>query len=273
MQPAVFKAVPFNDAWINHEKIDIHAIYRRPILDDMGEQKIVDGVPQWDLTGGLPVRRHLDWRKKGFEYVTLADAKSLSNKLVIKGLIDAGYNPKDFIMLQNRMVGATPWNPALYLACQQQIDRGQMDKLRELVEKLGSEAVTEIKRLDNPAFELPAYLRGIAPGGHVTVPATPATAAPVITRQAAPVRLGPEVGDTRTLPCANERCGKPLPETAYGSPEAPGKAFCSEACLATALPKVAKNSLIGRQRRKDAKRGAHRVPRAAAPAASGEVPA
>ncbi len=258
MQPAVFKAVPFNEAWINHEKIDIHAIYRRPILDDVGEQKVVDGVPQWDLTGGLPVRRHLDWRKKGFEYVTLADAKSLGNKLVLKGLIEAGLDPKDFIMLRNRVVGATPWNPALYLQSQAQIDRGQMDKLRQLVEKLGSEAVTEIKRMDNPQYDLPAYLRDIPPGGHVVVPGTPAPA-PVATRPARPVRLGPEVGDERPVPCTT--CGGSLPDPAFASPELPGAFFCTQACLDRALPKAAKKSMVGRQRRKTAKAGGTKVPR------------
>lgn len=169
-QPAVFKAVPFDEAWIASDKIDVHAIYRRPILDDLGEQAVdKNGVPQWDLTGGLPVRRHYDWRRKGFEYVTLADGESLAK--VAPLLRKQGLNASDFIMLRNRVVGATPWNPALYLASQQSVDRAQFDQLRTLVERLGSDVVLEVQRASNPGFQLPAHLRDIPPGGKAKAPA------------------------------------------------------------------------------------------------------
>jgi hypothetical protein len=208
-QPAEFKAVPFNPEWINHDKIDIHAIYRRPILDDTGEHALDDhGVPRWDLTGGLPVRRHQDWLKKGFEYVTLANPGALGNKVVVQLLRQAGHEPRDFIMLRNRMVGATPWNPQLYLASQSRRDRAQSDDLRDLVEKLGSEAVRDVIRAtrNDPGFELPAHLQHIAAGGTVRLP-TPA----------------------------------PTPTPAPAAP-------------APALPRVAKNSLAGRQRKKAARK-------------------
>lgn len=177
MQPAEFKAVPFDEAWIASDKIDVHAIYRRPILDDLGEQaRDAHGVPQWDLTGGLPVRRHFDWRRKGFEYVTLADGESLSK--VAPLLRKRGYNAADYIMLRNRVVGATPWNPQLYLASQATVDRAQHDELVTLVQKFGSDAVLEIKRATEPHFQLPAHLRDIPPGGRTLDPRRNSTPAP-----------------------------------------------------------------------------------------------
>lgn len=168
MQPAVFTAVPFNDAWITHDKADVHAIYRRPIRDDVGEQQLdAHGVPMWDLTGGLPVRRHHDWIRKGFEYVTLADMESLRNKVVVQGLVAQGLKPGDFVMLRNRLVGASPWNPRLYLASQPGRDRAQALELQHLVERLGSDTVRDVMSLTTPTFELPVHLRGIEPGGRV----------------------------------------------------------------------------------------------------------
>lgn len=181
MQPAVFKAVPFDENWINHDKIDIHAIYRRPILDEVGEQVHIEGIPQWDFTTGLPVRRHYDWVKKGFHYLTLADPKSLANKHVLQGLRVKGLNPADFIMLRNRMVGQSPWNPQLYLASADQVERESFASLRALVERLGSDAVRDVKRVDDPTFELPLHLRDIPPGGRAEVPSTSIAAAPAST--------------------------------------------------------------------------------------------
>lgn len=186
MQPAVFKAVPFDENWISHDKIDVHAIYRRPILDDLGEQVYVEGIPQWDYTTGLPVRRHYDWVKKGFQYVTLADPKSLANKHVLQGLRTKGLNPADYIMLRNRTIGQSPWNPQLYLSSIDQIERDSFESLRVLVERLGSEAVRDVKRSDDPTFDLPPHLRDIPPGGRVTVPTSAAPARPTLTTAATP---------------------------------------------------------------------------------------
>lgn len=185
MQPAVFKAVPFDENWINHDKIDIHAIYRRPILDDVGEQVTVDGIPQWDFTTGLPVRRHYDWAKKGFQYVTLADSKSLANKHVLQGLRAKSLNPSDYIMLRNRMVGQSPWNPQLYLASADQVERDSFASLRALVERLGSDVVRDVKRADDPTFELPRHLRDIPAGGRVKEPQA-ATSTPAATSTSEP---------------------------------------------------------------------------------------
>jgi hypothetical protein len=174
MHATEFRAVPFDDNWIVNDKIDVHAIYRRPVLSDVDGQQLADdyGVPRWDLTGGLPVNRHLDWLRKGFEYVTLADASSLANAAA--SLRARGLDPRHFIMLRNRLVGPSPWNPKLYLETQPRLDRQQLDKLRAMVEQVGSSAVLEILRLKDPYAQLPPQLQDIPPGG----PAAPPLAAP-----------------------------------------------------------------------------------------------
>src|SRR5688572_30283749 len=78
----MLKLVPFNAQWITHDKIDVHAVYRRPRYkeDEYGEKtRELDkaGQPTWDLACGLPVKSHNTWLAKGFEYVTLSDRLSL----------------------------------------------------------------------------------------------------------------------------------------------------------------------------------------------------
>src|SRR5690349_14109132 len=97
MQANKFRPVPFQNAWIDHAKLDVHAIYRRPVFGENGEQLVDEhGVPRWDLTGGLPVRRHRDWIKKGYQYVTLADSESLKNAAPL--LRAQGIDPGQFVM-------------------------------------------------------------------------------------------------------------------------------------------------------------------------------
>ena len=175
MHTSVFLTVPFDDIWITSDKLDVHAIYRRPVRSDVDGEQLVDanGVPKWDLTGGLPVKRHFDWLRKGFEYVTLADSASLSK--VAPGLRAKGLDPRQFVMLRNRLVGASPWNPKLYLETQPILDRQRMDQLRAMVEELGSDAVLKVLRTQDPFVELPSSLRGIPAA---VSPAAPPAAAP-----------------------------------------------------------------------------------------------
>ena len=87
--------VPFDPAWV-FGKADLHAIYRRP---------------NGDLTTGLPVRRHLDWSRKGFEWVTLADADSLlaaANSLRAQGL-----DPRRYVVDPRTN---SPWSYEAYVA-------------------------------------------------------------------------------------------------------------------------------------------------------------
>lgn len=172
--PPQFKRVPFNPAWVTESKLDLHAIYRRPRYVRGAYDEIVrateGGVPAWDLTGPLPVRRHSDWAAKGYEYVTLADRGSLL--LAAPGLRGMGHNPAEYD--QHPEFG--PWNPKLFEATQRQVDQDQYAALRALVQQYGSETVISIKRASEPAFELPAELRGIPPGGQVAEPEPEAAA-------------------------------------------------------------------------------------------------
>lgn len=161
---APLKLVPFNEAWIAHDKIDVHAIYRRPVFkdDDYGEPQRsydkVTGLPLWDLTGPLPVKQHNKWRAKGFEYVTLADKQSL----FVAGrnnTIEGNWRQYD----QHRQGG--PWNYKLYDAGQISEQTKAAAQLESDVNRFGSEAVESIRRQQEPSFELPARLRGIHPGG------------------------------------------------------------------------------------------------------------
>lgn len=155
-----FKAVPFDSAWITSDKIDIKAVYRRPAYDAQGRRMHAsDGRPLWDVTTPLPVRRHNDWAAKGYEYITLADAKSLSDTAPL--LRANNLNPSDFV--QDR--GGSPWNSALYLQHETALDVSKLDELRRMVHQFGSEALETIKRGTDPTFELPADLRDIPPGG------------------------------------------------------------------------------------------------------------
>ena len=87
--------VPFDPAWV-FGKADVHAIYRRP---------------NGDLTTALPVRRHLDWSRKGFEWVTLADAGSLA---AVAGALRAqGYDVRRFVADPRTN---SPWSYEAYVA-------------------------------------------------------------------------------------------------------------------------------------------------------------
>lgn len=160
-----FKRVPFDPGWVSHEKLDLKAIYRRPRYvrgeyDEIMRASDADtGLPAWDLTTPLPIRRHNDHIKKGFEYITLADRDSLGQ--ASKSLRARNLNPAEYD--QHPELG--PWNPKLYMASAAQSDQSAYDELELLVRELGSEVVLAVRRTAEPAFELPEPLRGIAPRG------------------------------------------------------------------------------------------------------------
>jgi len=154
------KLVPFSDVWIDHDKIDIHAIYKRPrfIEDAYGEtqREYVNGLPTWDLTGPLPVRLHNRWRSKGFEYVTLANRESLRTA-ARAGTLPPGTKIDDFDQHQT----GGPWNYKRYAEGQTELVTQAAKQLEEDVALYGSDAVEGLRRRYEPGFVLPEKLRGI----------------------------------------------------------------------------------------------------------------
>lgn len=189
----MLRLVPFNDAWINHVKLDLHAIYLRPrfIEDEFGEmQREVDaqGLPTWDLTGPLQIKQHNHWRAKGFEYVTLADRQSLlmavgQNALLTEGEEGGLVLTADWRQYDQHQTGG-PWNYKKYRAGQVASTSKEADLLRADVETYGSAVVEAIRKRHEPDFKLPPTLRNIPAGGTVPV-AVAVAAAPVVVEAAA----------------------------------------------------------------------------------------
>ena len=156
------KLVPFNATWIDHDKIDVHAVYRRPRFfeDKYGEhqREYVDGVPTWDVTGPLPVRQHTKWSAKGFEYITLSDRNSLLIAARF-GTLPAGSTIAEFDQHQT----GGPWNFRKYQEGQELAIVAAVDELKSDVDEFGSDAVLKIRRRNDPDFQLPADLQGIKP--------------------------------------------------------------------------------------------------------------
>lgn len=162
------KLVPFNDAWIDHGKLDIKAIYRRPrwTKDDFDQdvqETGPDGLPLWDLTGPLPIKQHNKWKAKGFEYVTLADRDSLIEAYRKNTLLPHGTHAREYDQHQT----GGPWNAKMYMAGQSTADNATLLQLRESVQRYGSEVYTNIRREIDPKFSLPSNLRDIEPGGEL----------------------------------------------------------------------------------------------------------
>jgi hypothetical protein len=156
------KLVPFKSAWIAHDKIDLHAIYRRPRFkeDEFGEQyrEYADGVPTWDITAPLPIKAHNKWTSKGFEYVTLADMDSLVTAARF-GTIEGDWK------IYNQHQTGGPWNYKRYLAGQTITASRESDELVADVNEFGSDVVERLRRRQDPDFALPEKLRGIPAGG------------------------------------------------------------------------------------------------------------
>ena len=169
----MLKCVPFNNGWINHQKLDLHAIYQRPRFvrdefDEMYREYNAQGEPTWDLTGPLPVKAHVHWAAKGFRYVTLADLSSLmmaaANNMLLDDDGNVTANYQQYVQHQNP---PGPWSYKKYLAGQTATLNAAAVQLRADVEEFGSEAVERLRKRQEPDFALPPSLRGIPPGGKV----------------------------------------------------------------------------------------------------------
>lgn len=159
------KLVPFNANWVTHNKLDLHAIYRRPrfVEDKYGElRRDLDenGLPKWDLTGELPVRQHSKWVGKGFEYVTLANRESLI-MAGRNGTIqhDADGNPVDWRTYDQHQVSG-PWNYRKYAEGQEATTTLDAERLKGDVARFGWEAVEAIRQQTDPTFRLPDHMKG-----------------------------------------------------------------------------------------------------------------
>jgi hypothetical protein len=162
------KLVPFNSTWIAHDKIDIHAIYRRPrfVEDEYGEwarQLDPNGVPMWDLTGPLPVKQDNKWRMKGFEYVTLANRDSLITAARYGTLLDQNMQPTSNWQQYDQHQTGGPWNYRKYHEGQTQTTTIAAQELENDIRAFGWQAVESIRRRVDPTFRVAEHLKQLSP--------------------------------------------------------------------------------------------------------------
>lgn len=175
------KLVPFNDSWINHDKIDIKAIYRRPRFreDSYGEwerELDANGVPSWDLTGPLPIKQHNKWRSKGFEYITLADRGSLQVAARFGTLMDEqGAATNNWQQYDQHQTGG-PWNYKKYQEGQLQTTTLAAQELEAQIRKFGWQAVEAIRRSSDPTFRVAEHLKALSPDAASAAAKVPAKA-------------------------------------------------------------------------------------------------
>lgn len=155
----MLKLVPFNAMWIQHDKIDVHAIYRRPRYreDEYGEKYPVPW--EWDLTGPLPVKMHNKWSAKGFEYITLANRDSL----ITAGRL--GTIAGDWRTYDQHQYGG-PWNYKKYAEGMMVTDAARADVaakaeaiLADQVKTYGWETVEAIRKQTDPTFSVPEHMK------------------------------------------------------------------------------------------------------------------
>lgn len=133
-------------------RLDLKAIYRRKKTDNFGAPILdAQGREQWDLTAGLPLRRHDDWIRKGFEYITLADEQSLIDA---RGVLHANGIDWQVYANQDRRT-RSPFNAAIYQEDARSNHEQYVAELRRLIAEIGAEAVLAVKRSDHPGFQFP----------------------------------------------------------------------------------------------------------------------
>lgn len=148
--------VPFHEQWAGSEtKLDLKALYRRPSVHG-----------GFSLTSPLPLRRHLDWKRKGFDYVTLA---SIEDVQPVLGML--GQDGIDLQALRKSYDKNGNFDTAAYLKTERQKDDAFQVELQAKVDKFGVEAVTEMMRLQDPAFEMPATIATKPASKKMAVPA------------------------------------------------------------------------------------------------------
>lgn len=180
----------FNPMWITSDKLDVRALYRRPAMDARGQRRLDDaGRPAWDITSGLPVRRHNDWTAKGFEFLALA---TWADVLACRSSLEAAGTDVAALVDSYESVGEPNrrgFRVSAYLAGIAHDATLAYGRLAELVREHGSDAVRDTMRASNPRYELPEALQGFpAPGAGATEDDSP---------EAAPKRRGWPKGKPR----------------------------------------------------------------------------
>ena len=141
--------VPFHEKWAGSEtKLDLKAWYRRPSVHG-----------GFSLVGPLPLRRHLDWVRKGFDYVSLSTLEELG--LVAAQLRAEGHNLDALRQAFDRRTGL--FDLAAYQKTEQTKDTAFLADLQQKVDKHGAETVLELMRMQDPAFVMPASIVTEAP--------------------------------------------------------------------------------------------------------------
>jgi hypothetical protein len=162
------KTVPFNPGWLDAGSLDLMAVYRRPRVHPITKERATDdqGRQLWDYVN-LSLKRHNDWTKKGFQYVTLAR---------VADLIAAKCPAAEFLSSYKRSgePEERTFNIQAYLQHADVADDAEFEGLTALVHQLGSATVEAVRRHSDPGFVLPPTLQNIPPGGPVaTDPAPP----------------------------------------------------------------------------------------------------
>src|SRR5690349_20455962 len=168
----MLKLVPFNPIWISHDKIDIKGIYRRPryVQDAYGEwerELDKDGLPTWDITTPLPIKQHVKFQSKGFEYITLADRESLLTAAKFGTVLEedgkTSTHGDGWKQYDQHQTGG-PWSWKKYAEGQAHTTTREAEQIIADVHEFGSETVLKLRRRENPHFVLPPHLQNIAPG-------------------------------------------------------------------------------------------------------------
>lgn len=133
--------VPFDEKWAGSEtKLDLQGWYRRPSVHG-----------GFSLVGPLPLRRHLDWTRKGYDYVTLATSEDVLKVLAAlkaKDVCDVSALAKCY---DNR----GHFKVADYLKDQRGKEDAFLVELQAKVDKFGLDAVSEMMRMNDPNFVMP----------------------------------------------------------------------------------------------------------------------
>lgn len=147
------KTVPLDPRWVNSEKLDLLAVYRRPRLHGITKVRLSDdqGRPLYDYVN-LPIRRHQDWLGKGYSYVTLARVADLVSVGVRDPEVVKSYKP-------HGEPEERTFEIQTFLAHADVAEDAEFARLKALVLKLGPDAVEAVMRHSDPTFVLPETLR------------------------------------------------------------------------------------------------------------------